>query len=277
MKKNWSQNEVLLIIADYFDMLEHELGHQPYNKTEHRNRLLRMLTDRNNGSIEFKHQNISAVLADMGLPFIKGYKPRYNYQQLLEELVEQHLRRHQARVTKFFEDFAEEAIPERVLKDAFADSLEDAPEPMEKKRKVHTFNPVKINYLEKEQGNRTLGREGEEWVLKYERWRLAKAGKKTLIKKIEWVSQEKGDGAGYDILSKNVDGTDRYIEVKTTKLSKESPIYITATEMAFAEQYASSFYLYRIFQASEERKLFIRQGSYLNFCQLEPVAYKGVF
>ena len=277
MTEDWSQTEVSLIIADYFDMLEHELRHQPYSKAEHRRSLLPKLADRSNGSIEFKHQNISAVLADMGLPFIKGYKPRYNFQQLLEELVERYLKKHQIKVIRYFEDFAEEAIPARLLDDDFANSLEEAPAPTEKKNKVRTFNPLKINYLEKEQRNRTLGKEGEEWVLDYERWRLTTAGKRILTKKIEWVSQEKGDGIGYDILSKNVDGTDRYIEVKTTKLSKESPIYITANEVAFAEAHASNFYLYRVFEATAKRKLFIQQGRYWQFCQLEPVAYKGVF
>ena len=33
------------------------------------------LDGRSKGSIEFKHQNVSAVLVDMGLPYIDGYKP----------------------------------------------------------------------------------------------------------------------------------------------------------------------------------------------------------
>jgi hypothetical protein len=39
-------------------------------------------------------------------------------------------------------------------------------------------------------------------AIDYERWRLVKAGKESLVDKIEWVSQTQGDGLGFDILSK---------------------------------------------------------------------------
>ncbi|MBK9014392.1 MAG: hypothetical protein IPM82_10040 [Saprospiraceae bacterium] len=37
--------------------------------------------------MEFKHQNISAILIELGQPYLKGYAPRYNYQTLLKEVV----------------------------------------------------------------------------------------------------------------------------------------------------------------------------------------------
>jgi len=188
------------------------------------------------------------------------------------------LNQQQAKMTRLFEHFADEAIPDRLLSDEnLANCLEDAPILTGRRNRVRTFSPVRANYLEKEQYNRILGAEGEAWVLEFEKWRLSRAGKEHLISKIIWASHETGDGLGYDILSKNEDGTDRYIEVKTTKLSKESPIYITANEMVFAQEHALNFYLYRVFEASATRKLFIRQGSYLHFCQIEPVVYKGIF
>ena len=42
-----------------------------------------LLQGRSDPSIERKHQNISAVLLEMGLPFIDGYKPLRNYQRPL--------------------------------------------------------------------------------------------------------------------------------------------------------------------------------------------------
>lgn len=80
---DWSPAEVSLIVADYFDMLAAELRNEPFSKTEHRRGLSPLLNGRSNGSIEFKHQNISAVLIRMGLPYINGYKPRMNSQALL--------------------------------------------------------------------------------------------------------------------------------------------------------------------------------------------------
>ena len=58
----WTNLEDELIIADYFQMLNAELKGQSYSKTEHRNRLLTHLKDRNPSAVEYKHRNISAVL-----------------------------------------------------------------------------------------------------------------------------------------------------------------------------------------------------------------------
>ena len=52
-------------------------------------------------------------------------------------------------------------------------------------------------------------------------------GRDWTIQEVEWISKEQGDGAGFDILSRNANGTDRYIEVKTTKLGELTPIYMT--------------------------------------------------
>lgn len=80
---DWKREEVDAIVADYFEMLGAELSGVPYNKTAHRRRLVDLLAGRSEASIEFKHGNISAVLIDLGFPYITGYKPRFNYQALL--------------------------------------------------------------------------------------------------------------------------------------------------------------------------------------------------
>ena len=50
---------------------------------------------RSKGSVEFKHQNISAVLVDLELPYLDGYKPARNYQKrLLPGVVEAYLDAH---------------------------------------------------------------------------------------------------------------------------------------------------------------------------------------
>ena len=76
-RRNWTDGELDLIIADYFTMLDHEAASKPYSKAEH-NRSLQSYIDRTEGSIEFKHQNISAVLLKLGLPRIAGYVPAAN-------------------------------------------------------------------------------------------------------------------------------------------------------------------------------------------------------
>ncbi|MCE8472430.1 hypothetical protein LZ189_25910, partial [Rhodovulum sulfidophilum] len=51
-----------LIVADYFAMLADDISGRRYSKAKHRRVLLPLLNDRSEGAVEFKHQNISAVL-----------------------------------------------------------------------------------------------------------------------------------------------------------------------------------------------------------------------
>lgn len=277
MNEDWTNNEVELIIQDYFKMFQLELEQQKYNKSEHRQILLPLLNNRSNGSIEFKHQNISAVLANMGQPYIKGYKPRSNYQQILEEQVARFLREHRITLEEKFEHFADTVIATAYDQINFETIIADEPEPSQVQESEPTYRPIKINYLEKEQNNRNLGEKGEKLVIAYEQWRLIKAGKENLADRIEWISKEKGDGTGYDILSKNTNGTDRYVEVKTTKLSKETPIYLTKNEISFAKTNAKEFFLYRVFNFGPQPHMFIKEGNYEGFCTIQPMTFKGVF
>ena len=92
--KDWSEQEVRLIVSDYFAMLEAELLGKPFRKSDHRKALAPKLQGRSDGSIEFKHQNVSGVLVELGLPYIGGYKPRGNYQGILATEVEGFLDQH---------------------------------------------------------------------------------------------------------------------------------------------------------------------------------------
>lgn len=80
MADDWSRIECEAIVEDHFDMLLKELSGAPYSKSEHRYALQGKLDSRSEGSIEYKHQNITAVLLKAGYTYIKGYKPAWNYQ-----------------------------------------------------------------------------------------------------------------------------------------------------------------------------------------------------
>ena len=92
MSTHWSTEEVEAIVADHLRMLTLELTGQRYSKAEHRRRLQAQLNNRSEGSIEFKHCNISAVLIQLGFPYIRGYQPRSNYQAILAEVVTEQLK-----------------------------------------------------------------------------------------------------------------------------------------------------------------------------------------
>jgi hypothetical protein len=87
---DWSDEENDLIVGDYFDMLRMEIAGESFNKAE-RNRMLQSrLTTRSRGSIEFKHQNISAAMLGLNQHWIEGYKPMSNFQfNLVEAVVRQ--------------------------------------------------------------------------------------------------------------------------------------------------------------------------------------------
>ena len=70
MPNEWSSEEVEASVADYMTMLASELAGVPYNKAAHRRKLSEVLNGRTEQAIEFKHANISAVLIDLGFPYI---------------------------------------------------------------------------------------------------------------------------------------------------------------------------------------------------------------
>ncbi|MGQ2903558.1 MAG: DUF3883 domain-containing protein [Neoaquamicrobium sediminum] len=94
----------------------------------------------------------------------------------------------------------------------------------------------KYDVAERDARNRALGRAGEQRILAHERASLVAAGRTDLAGRIRWVSQTDGDGAGYDILSFDPDGSDRLIEVKTTEGWERAPFHITRNEMAVAAE-----------------------------------------
>ncbi len=277
MMNIWSELEVELIISNYFEMLSSELLNEPYSKAEFRRKLLPLLNHRSEGSIEFKHQNISAVLVNLGLPFIKGYLPRYNYQKILEEKVIDYLKDNLS-IESQFRSFADKEIFSRKKVD-FDKVLVEAPKNnfVSEPFLHYGKSPIKTNYLEREQKNSKLGLLGEEFVMEFEKWSLIKSGKENLAKDVCWVSQEEGDGLGFDILSRNTNGTDKYIEVKTTKLGKETPFYFTRNELTFSKNNSKNFHLYRLFDFEANTKLFMKRGSLDIICYSVPITYRGYF
>ena len=133
----------------------------------------------------------------------------------------------------------------------------------------------KINYLEREAANNSLGAAGEEFVLKYEKTRLGSIEKFNLADRIEQVSETQGDWAGYDIRSFNGDGSDRFIEVKTTRYGIETPFFVTKNELGFSTENSLNYNLYRVFSFQKIPKLFMLQGRLDRACSLEAVQFRA--
>lgn len=280
--KDWSEDEVRLIVAHYFDMLETSLLGNPLNKTEHRKKLLPQLSGRSEGSIEFKHQNVSGVLVELGRAYIEGYKPRSNYQSILAQEVESFLDQR----LDFLQQLAAAPTlnptqPKAVAKPSLEDVIEDPPEkifaPSTTTKLWLTRKARKIDFAELDAANRRLGKLGEQFVLDLERYRLNLAGRDDLAQKVVWASRDIGDGLGFDILSfDEADDSERMLEVKATGLGKFFPFYVTSNEVRCSEDIPQQYQLFRVFDFGRSPRLYILHGSLREPCQLEPVLYRAV-
>ena len=274
MAVDWSRAEVEAIVADYFSMLDQELRNLPYSKTEHRSRLKAVLGGRSDGSVERKHQNISAVLIETGFPYVSGYKPLHNYQELLREVVLDRLGRHRS-LPSLAETAATKPVdPLPQVPDPLA-LLVDPPSPPEghvarSPTPHYAVKPrIGVDYLALEARNGALGRAGEELAVVYEVARLTQHGKPKLAERVELVSQTRGDGLGFDIHSFETSGKDRYIEVKTTGFGKDTPCYVTRAELRFSVENGPQFHLYRLFHFRKEPRLFLVNGRLDQTCVLD--------
>lgn len=275
---DWSREEVESIVADYLQMLTMELAAQNYSKTEHRHRLQSKLNGRSDASIEFKHCNISSALIDMGFPYIRGYKPRGNYQTLLATVAEE-----QVRGKTTLDQAALAAVEQPAvspLQTDFTKVKSDAPKRSHQVSEVvkpFQFKATKRDYLEREAQNRSLGLAGEEFIVQFEHWRLMALGQHRLADKVEHVSQSKGDGLGYDVLSFDGDGKERLIEVKTTTFGRATPFFVTRGELALSQGAKEQFHLYRLFDFRKAPRLFDLPGALEQHCVLDPVTYRASF
>ncbi|HWV02574.1 MAG TPA: DUF3883 domain-containing protein [Devosia sp.] len=252
--ESWTDDENDLIVADYFGMLADDLAGRPYNKAEH-NRRLQTRISRSRTSIEFKHQNVSAVLKAFGETWIPGYKPAFNFQGSLLDAVAKWLAQNPRRSGMVEQSLRQRALNERgQLWIGPPPTLSNQPPPEELDQILHIAR--KFDVAGRDERNHALGRLGEELVLLHERSTLAALGRKDLAKRVRWTSQEDGDGAGFDIASFLPDGRDRLIEVKTTNGWERTPFLISRNELAVADERRSEWSLVRLWNFSREPKAF---------------------
>ncbi len=250
----WTDEENDLIVADYFAMLADDVAGQPYNKAEH-NRKLQGRISRNHKSIEYKHRNISAVLKGFGEAWIPGYKPAFNFQMSLEDAVARWLalnpdwtiRMPKAGAARRMQD------PGRLWVGP-PPTLSNQPPPDELEQMLAVAR--KFDVAGRDERNRALGKAGEERAIEHERATLRDAGRDDLARKVRWVSEEDGDGAGYDIESFTPEGHARLIEVKTTNGWERTPFHITRNELAVADARRSEWCLLRLWDFSRDPRAF---------------------
>lgn len=269
---NWTESEIALVVSDYFVMRAKHLRGEPFVKARHYEAIV-AATGRSKGSVELKYMNISAALERLSLPWLQGYAPARNFQGALLKAVEQFV------ALEWDEDInsTDKAAPVPDLAELV---IEAAPEPYghtesgnpEMERIARKFDPAL-----RDARNRKTGLAGEKRVYDSEIVRLKNEGRPDLASKVSWVSQELGDGAGYDILSYDNAGTERFLEVKTTIGHKRTPFYLTRNERDFAEEAADRFRIFRLYDWGRAPRAFMIEPPLYTCLILEPTSFQASF
>ncbi len=286
MSGTWSEREIEAIVRDYFAMLKTEQEGHPINKSEHRRALMGTI-DRSEGSIEWKHQNISAVLDLIGLPYIAGYLPGKNYQQALFEAVQAYLAEH-----RDLRDFlagecvvAAHGLPPSNTGSSRTLDFEEPPTSPIRERAVPEEIRTLVRQFEapevRDARNRRLGRAGEELVFESERARLAAADRADLSDRVRWIARDDGDGFGYDIRSFAGQGErpeeERWLEVKTTTGSVTTPFFLTSNELRVSCRHPMLYRLVRLHSFQHRARAFRLRPPLDNHVRLSPVVYRACF
>lgn len=269
---DWTDREVDLVVGAYFEMWKNSLAGLGVVKL-HKYQELSEATGRTVKSVERKFQNISAVLERIGLPWISGLAPLRNFQNALIQAVE-------AQVSGIWtfdilpdpkpHELAESPILFLEAAPAVSESLVSNNPEME--RVARKFDPALRDLR-----NRKTGLAGEEMVWRSEIARLSAAGRSDLASKVKWVSQEEGDGAGYDIRSFEIDGAERFYEVKTTIGHQRTPFFLSRNERDFAEEAPNQFRIFRLYEFGKTPRSFLISPPLESSLILEPSAYHASF
>lgn len=119
---------------------------------------------------------------------------------------------------------------------------------LEPPRKESKFVPRSIDFEQKAKNQKQLGGAGEELVKSHEKKFLLENKLEHLAAKVDTVEV----GEGYDVLSFDLKGNKKYIEVKTTSGSSLTPFYLSRHERNFLQNNPGQYSIYRVYNYDEE-------------------------
>lgn len=250
---DWTAEQVAIVVANYFLMLERERAGDKINKADLYRRLAPEV-GRSKKSIEWKLRNVSAVLEELGIAWIPGLLPAHNYQDSLVQSVEVQLGLH----PKILSDpmsvkprFTSAERPVLVPPPPFLNSdPQDRPPALQ--RLLGKYDPAA-----RDDFNRSLGRAGEAMVFKFEYDRLCQAGRSDLAKEMDWPADRGEDHRGYDIRSFEPDnGEERLLEIKTTNGHARTRFWLSRNQVQTAAQNPAAYRIRRVFHFQNGAKMF---------------------
>lgn len=270
---DWSDAEVQKTLDLYIKMLEMDLLGREFNKSALNRELVSRLDGRTHKAVEFKLQNISYVLNEAGWPYVRGYRPASHIQLALIPAVAQFILDRPE-----LDEFVRGALHHDDGKEFKASGQPLIAEPPTGQLLLRSWSPdrfgIQRDYLKMHESNTRLGLAGELAAVSFEKRRLR--SNPQLAERVSHSAVEHGDGPGYDVRSFEEDGTDRFIEVKTTTYSEFTPFYFSANELEASRHYGDRYHLYRFFNFTTRTGLFRLSGALDDTTRMTAITFVAV-
>jgi len=270
------------IVSDYLEMLRAELRGEMFSKADHRHRLATELGLGDADMIDLAFQQVSSVLLEMGMPVVDGFRPLNGWPVALASAVQGHLETKPETIDELWiaSDASKVAVPvelddsRMVLMPTPLPGEHDAAAP-----RAERWSPpvaLDVDFRAREARDEALAIAGQRFVLAYERARLRETGFKTLVGKIEWVAQDRGDALGFHVRSFDEQGQPRSIIVKTTNFGARLPFALTGAELALGGELGAACCIYRVFAFSRQPRLFALPGPFDGRLSLMALEHRAI-
>ena len=276
----FSGTELNDLVEGYFSLYNEFLSHPAFDSFDKAiTPLLHNYPNRSASSIVAGFCQISTVLVNHNLPYITVLEPLMSSSASIEEVVFKKLKKDDTWTEKLLKFCSFQDFPQQ-QEINMGKLLEDLPDTSRTKSNTDIgrfSNFSSVNFLQIEQDLSALKDKALKVALKYEKFRLALAGKDYLLDHLKSYKLADQQSHGCTIQSKNEDGTNRYILVVGTKLGKLSPFFFSENELAFSKEKPEQFYVYRIFNTLVKPRLYILQGPLDKIKRVHPIQFQANF
>jgi hypothetical protein len=271
----WSRQEVEVAVRAYVGMLQDETAGRPYRPANVVDQLVGQLPGRTAEAVETRFRGISGALEQEGSGWIEDFEPT-NDQAIPVDLVRSYVGPGHSvgEALAAYGDAASPPLSDRIL------STDDVLVPVPSAQRSSTRRSrvglagSPISALQ-DFRKKKLGNAGEQWVIDLERERLRRSDRPDLADRIRWMARE-SDSHGYDVKSFDIDGRERFIEVKTTNYGVSTPFYITRNEVDVSVEHPDQYSLYRVHGFQRDPHIYILEGSVEETATLEPKVFLGL-
>jgi hypothetical protein len=146
-------------------------------------------------------------------------------------------------------------------------------------RAISPAPTIKKDFRKFSENNQELGLQGELYVIERERESLITNNRQDLANKIEHASKSDGDHLGYDVISYDEFGNEKFIEVKTTEYGLGSSFFLTDNELYTLNQ-IGNYFIYRVYNFNLLEKtgsiyvIDFMKGDLVTYFNLEPILFR---